>query len=235
MKDRPLWHVILVRPLWLCQLLHLCSCWWPLYNTQVDVGLKAMSFFQAAPGILKGRGQQVWCRPTPTSSRSMLQVASGVGVCLPEASSKWMASPLPYSSLTPVCAETQTYHLTALPWRLCSTQPSVDAHTRMSVFDAVSGFYFGRWPHSSVDHLKRIHFTCCVLSAPLNFQPNWAYRSISCGFPQTCLLCVCVCVVASARVRLPVYNTRRGMHTNTQGNVIVSSIREAFFQPTAHL
>lgn len=97
-----------------------------------------------------------------------------------------------FSSLTPVCAETQTYHLTALPWRLFSTQPSVDAHTRMSVFDAVSGFYFGRWPHSCFDQLKRIHFTYYVLSAPLNFQPNWAYRSISCGYPQTCLLCVCV-------------------------------------------
>lgn len=114
------------------------------------------------------------------------------GVCPPEAPSKSMVSPLFRSPLNPVCADTLTYHLTALPFLRMAF--SVYLNARMSGFDRVSAFYFGRWPCPCLHQLNRIHFTFSVLSTPLNFQPNWAYRSISCGFPHTCLFCVCLCV-----------------------------------------
>ena len=80
---------------------------------------------------------------------------------------------------------------------------------------------FGRWPCSCLDQLNQIHFTFCLLAAPLNHSIfsliELAEASLVASHNPVCVLCVCVCVC--------VCSPSRGTHT--LGKPILSSIREA--------
>lgn len=140
------------------------------YNQKVDIKVKTVSLLQGAQHIQAGGVQQMWCRRILTSSHpAKSQMASEEEACPPETSSNSMASSLINSPLNPVCVDILTHHLTPLSLTLFCTYLSVFPR-----HGAISAFYFGWWP----DQLNQIYFTFDLLAAPLNFQPNWACRSI---------------------------------------------------------